>query len=65
MWRGQAVPEVLLSGNHGKIADWRRVQSLQRTQKARPDMYAEVELTKKDRKLLAALAAEEAADDTK
>ena len=65
VWRGQAVPEVLLSGNHGKIADWRRVQSLQRTQKARPDMYAEVELTKKDRKLLAALAAEEAAGDIK
>ncbi len=37
-FRGWKVPEVLLSGNHGAIAAWRKEQGLQRTQKARPDL---------------------------
>lgn len=37
-WRGMAVPEVLLSGNHGKIAQWRRDQSRERTMRRRPDL---------------------------
>ncbi|MBP7950761.1 MAG: tRNA (guanosine(37)-N1)-methyltransferase TrmD [Verrucomicrobiales bacterium] len=37
-FRGQAVPEVLLSGNHGKIAEWKREQSLRRTRQNRPDL---------------------------
>lgn len=37
-WRGQAVPEVLLSGHHARIADWRREQSLARTRQVRPDL---------------------------
>jgi tRNA (guanine37-N1)-methyltransferase len=37
-WRGLDVPEVLLSGHHGKIAQWRRDQSLERTQRRRPDL---------------------------
>jgi tRNA (guanine37-N1)-methyltransferase len=32
------VPEILLSGNHAKIAQWRRQQSLERTQMWRPDL---------------------------
>jgi tRNA (guanine37-N1)-methyltransferase len=40
-WRGWDVPEVLMSGHHGKIAAWRREQSLQRTQQRRPDLLAE------------------------
>lgn len=37
-FRGWKVPEVLLSGNHGEIARWRREQSLKRTRKNRPDL---------------------------
>ncbi|MFP4596864.1 MAG: tRNA (guanosine(37)-N1)-methyltransferase TrmD [Persicimonas sp.] len=37
-FRGKSVPEVLLSGNHQKIADWRRQQSLERTRRRRPDL---------------------------
>ncbi|MCC9307057.1 tRNA (guanosine(37)-N1)-methyltransferase TrmD [Kitasatospora sp. RB6PN24] len=39
-WRGRAVPEVLLSGNHGKIARWRREQAFARTLANRPDLVA-------------------------
>ncbi|WIM66894.1 tRNA (guanosine(37)-N1)-methyltransferase TrmD [Corynebacterium breve] len=37
-WRGLAVPEVLLSGDHAKIARWRRDQSLLRTKSVRPEL---------------------------
>ncbi len=37
-WRGLDVPEVLLSGNHARIAAWRREQSLSRTAERRPDL---------------------------
>ncbi|AAT89293.1 tRNA (guanine-N1)-methyltransferase [Leifsonia xyli subsp. xyli] len=37
-WRGRAVPPVLLSGNHGAIAAWRREQSVARTERVRPDL---------------------------
>ncbi len=39
IWEGMKVPEVLLSGNHGLIAEWRDQQSKLRTQKRRPDLY--------------------------
>jgi tRNA (guanine37-N1)-methyltransferase len=39
-WRERAVPEVLRSGDHGRIARWRREQSLLRTASRRPDMFA-------------------------
>jgi tRNA (guanine37-N1)-methyltransferase len=39
-WRGLTVPEVLLSGDHARIARWRRDQSLQRTALHRPDLFA-------------------------
>jgi len=39
-WRGLEVPEVLLSGNHGAIAAWRREQQLERTRRVRPDLLA-------------------------
>jgi len=39
-YRGQRVPEVLLSGNHGAIAQWRREQQIQKTRARRPDLYA-------------------------
>lgn len=37
-WRGLEVPEVLLSGDHARIADWRQQASLQRTRDRRPDL---------------------------
>ena len=39
-WRGLDVPEVLLSGHHGKVAAWRREQQLARTRARRPDLLA-------------------------
>jgi tRNA (guanine37-N1)-methyltransferase len=39
-WRGREVPEVLRSGDHGRIARWRRTQSLLRTALRRPDLFA-------------------------
>ena len=53
-----AVPGVLLSGNHALIARWRRKQSLGRSWLVRPDLLAKVELSKKDRLLLAEFVAE-------
>jgi tRNA (guanine37-N1)-methyltransferase len=38
VWRGRAVPEVLLSGDHGAIARWREEQARARTQQRRPDL---------------------------
>ena len=46
------VPAVLSSGNHAAIATWRRQQSLARTAKRRPDLFARLAPTKADRKLL-------------
>lgn len=43
VWRGLAVPPILLSGHAAKIAQWRREQALQRTQQRRPDMYKKYE----------------------
>ena len=40
VWRGLSVPEVLLSGDHAKIAAWRREQAMQRTRERRPDLLA-------------------------
>ncbi|MBQ8437008.1 MAG: tRNA (guanosine(37)-N1)-methyltransferase TrmD [Alphaproteobacteria bacterium] len=37
-WEGREVPEVLLSGHHAKIAEWRKAQSLEITEKRRPDL---------------------------
>jgi tRNA (guanine37-N1)-methyltransferase len=37
-WRGHEVPDVLLSGDHGRIAAWRRSQAVERTAERRPDL---------------------------
>lgn len=41
VWRGLEVPEILLSGDHAKIAAWRHQQALERTRERRPDLLAE------------------------
>lgn len=51
-FEGKKVPEVLLSGHHGKIDEWRREQSLIRTVKNRPDLLENAILTEKDKKYL-------------
>lgn len=52
-WRDREVPEILLSGNHGAIARWRRDRRLERTAEVRPDLLAELKgLDKHDRALL-------------
>ncbi|TDW50686.1 tRNA (guanine37-N(1)-) methyltransferase [Curtobacterium sp. PhB42] len=38
VWRDHAVPEVLLSGHHGKVAAWRHEQQVERTRRVRPDL---------------------------
>lgn len=47
------VPEVLLSGHHGKVAVWRREQALRRTLARRPDLLQRLELSDDERALLA------------
>ncbi|MGP6172893.1 tRNA (guanosine(37)-N1)-methyltransferase TrmD [Corynebacterium sp. A21] len=52
-WRGREVPEVLFSGNHGAIEQWRRTQSLLRTQLVRPELLDQAQLSDWDRRQLA------------
>lgn len=52
LWHDKEVPEVLLSGNHAKIDEWRRIQSILITKERRPDMFSSEKLTKSDIKLL-------------
>ena len=40
VWEGRAIPEVLLSGDHGKIAAWRRAEAEVATRERRPDLWA-------------------------
>ncbi len=44
-WRGLDVPEILLSGHHGKVAAWRRQQALELTRQRRPELVPAAELT--------------------
>ncbi|MBO8462353.1 MAG: tRNA (guanosine(37)-N1)-methyltransferase TrmD [Firmicutes bacterium] len=55
IYHDKKVPEVLLSGHHAKIEEWRREQSLKRTLERRPDLLENANLTKKDQKTLAIL----------
>ncbi|MDX3237010.1 tRNA (guanosine(37)-N1)-methyltransferase TrmD [Streptomyces sp. ME03-5709C] len=58
VWRDRGVPEVLLSGHHGKVARWRRDEAFRRTSENRPDLIERCDpasLDKKDRSMLAAL----------
>jgi tRNA (guanine37-N1)-methyltransferase len=50
--RGHGVPEVLLSGDHGRVARWRRKEALRTTRERRPDLLAEATLSVTDRELL-------------
>ena len=52
VFEGEAVPDVLLSGNHGAIADWRLESSLIRTLLKRPDLLENVTLDNREKKVL-------------
>lgn len=54
-YRGMAVPEVLLNGNHALIARWRREQALQKTLAVRPELIERTALDKKDKAFLKSL----------
>ncbi|MGC1449618.1 MAG: tRNA (guanosine(37)-N1)-methyltransferase TrmD [Candidatus Sulfotelmatobacter sp.] len=56
-FRGMAVPEVLLNGNHEEIRRWRRQRALEKTLRNRPDLLVSVELSDEDTKILARIKA--------
>lgn len=51
-FRGARVPDVLLSGDHARVARWRRAQALWRTWRTRPDLLARATLTDDERRLV-------------
>lgn len=51
-YKGWPVPDVLQSGNHSQIEQWRRRESLKRTYKRRPDLLGKITLSAEDKKLL-------------
>jgi tRNA (guanine37-N1)-methyltransferase len=55
IYRGHSVPEVLLSGNHGEVALWRRREALRRTYERRPDLLKGAQLSDGDLSFLEAL----------
>jgi tRNA (guanine37-N1)-methyltransferase len=55
-FRGWRVPEVLLSGDHGRIAQWRRREALRRTLTRRPDLLATVPMTREEREWMDEMA---------
>ena len=58
-FRGWRVPEILLSGDHGRVDRWRREQALLRTHQRRPDLLEKAPLSEQDRKFLAKLEEQE------
>lgn len=57
-YKGMTVPDVLMSGNHAKIADWKGKESLRRTYERRPDMLENYPLTDQQAKWLEEIKAE-------
>src|SRR5205085_6009165 len=57
-FRGMKVPEVLVSGNHSDIRQWRRRKALEKTLRNRPDLLERVALSAEDRELIARIVAE-------
>ena len=58
-FRGWGVPEILLSGDHARIAKWRRQQALLRTRQRRPDLLEKADLSESDRDFLDSLELED------
>lgn len=53
VFRGLEIPEILVSGHHAAIAQWRREQAIRRTLRIRPDLLDRADLTPKERDLIA------------
>lgn len=51
-FRGWKVPDVLTSGNHGRVDEWREEQTLKRTLERRPDLLEKIDLTPAQKKIL-------------
>jgi tRNA (guanine37-N1)-methyltransferase len=64
VFKGQEVPEILLSGDHEKIRVWRRTESLRRTSEKRPDLLKRAKLTEEDRRILEKLKQESGKSET-
>jgi len=62
VFEGHEVPQVLLEGDHQRIARWRRHQALARTVRRRPDLLAQAVLSKADREFIKSLALVQAED---
>jgi tRNA (guanine37-N1)-methyltransferase len=60
-WRGLRVPEVLLSGDHGRVARWRRLEALKATRARRPELVAKARLSAEDAALVREIEDEERA----
>ena len=58
VFEGHAVPDILRSGDHGRVAEWRREESLRATLRTRPDLLRETLLTQKDAEYLAQIPRE-------
>ena len=52
VFHGKKVPDVLISGNHKQIEEWRRKKALEVTLQRRPDMLAQADLTQKEVKFI-------------
>jgi len=52
VWEERPVPEILLSGHHANIAEWRRMKSIERTFQHRPDLLENAELSQKERQFV-------------
>ncbi|MCK8816557.1 tRNA (guanosine(37)-N1)-methyltransferase TrmD [Natroniella sulfidigena] len=57
-YKGLEVPQVLLSGDHGRIEQWRRKKALENTLHKRPDLLKQADLSEQDQKLLAEIKQE-------
>jgi tRNA (guanine37-N1)-methyltransferase len=62
-FEGWEVPEVLLSGDHVKIARWRRKESIRNTLRRRPDLLAALSLSREDSKLVSEILDEQAGEE--
>ena len=51
-WDGMTVPDVLLSGNHQKIREYRKIEAFRRTRQYRPDLYQKYVFTEEDKKMI-------------
>ena len=65
VFQGADVPEVLLSGDHARIRDWRRSESLKRTLERRPDLLEKARLNEEDKAVLAKIREKAASEKSK